>query len=242
MTTGSQTVLILGAGINGCALARELALNGVSVWVVDNADLATGATSGSSRLMHGGLRYLEYGEFDLVKESLAERARLLRLAPQFVRPLQLWIPVSNRLGGIIGAIGRFFGWKYWPAPNAERGVVLVRAGLAFYDAYAHDPHWPKHQLARTTQPGTLPVDAEKYRWLLSYFDAQVAFPECLTTALLEDARNVANKQGLDFRVLTYSKATLCDATVQIMPVAENLARDGNDRPGRDHQRHRRLGG
>lgn len=222
MTTGSPTVLILGAGINGCALARELALNGVSVWVVDCADLAAGATAGSSRLVHGGLRYLEYGEFDLVKESLAERARLVRLAPQFVRPLQLWIPVSSRLGGAIGAIGRFFGWKYWPVPKAERGALLVRAGLAFYDAYTHDPHWPKYQVARTSQPGTLRVDSKKYRWLLSYFDAQVAFPECLTTALLEDACNLSEKQGLDFRVMTYSKATLCGSTVQIVPVAENL--------------------
>jgi glycerol-3-phosphate dehydrogenase len=222
MTTGSPTVLILGAGINGCALARELALNGVSVWVVDCADIAAGATAGSSRLVHGGLRYLEYGEFDLVKESLAERARLVRLAPQFVRPLQLWIPVASRLGGAIGAIGRFFGWKYWPAPKAQRGVVLVRAGLAFYDAYAHDPHWPKYSIARTSQPGTMRVDAKKYRWLLSYFDAQVAFPECLSAALLEDARNISEVQGLDFRVLTYSKATLCGQTVQILPIAEEL--------------------
>lgn len=222
MTTGSPTVLILGAGINGCALARELALNGVSVWVVDCADIAGGATAGSSRLVHGGLRYLEYGEFDLVKESLAERARLVRLAPQFVRPLQLWIPLSSRLGGAIGAIGRFFGWKYWPAPKAERGMVLVRAGLSFYDAYAHDPHWPRYQVARASQPGTLRVNSKKYRWLLSYFDAQVAFPECLTTALLEDARNLSEERGLDFRVMTYSKATLCDRTVQIVPLVDNL--------------------
>jgi glycerol-3-phosphate dehydrogenase len=222
MTTGSPTVLILGAGINGCALARELALNGVSVWVVDSADIAAGATAGSSRLVHGGLRYLEYGEFDLVKESLAERARLVRLAPQFVRPLQLWIPVASRLGGVIGAIGRFFGWKFWPAPKAQRGVVLVRAGLVFYDAYAHDPQWPKYQVARTSTPGTLPVDAGKYRWLLSYFDAQVAFPECLTAALLEDARSISETQGLDFRVLTYSKTTLSGSTVQVVPMADNV--------------------
>src|SRR5262245_38518949 len=107
MTAEAQVVLILGAGINGAALARELALNGVSVWVVDSADIAAGATSGSSRLVHGGLRYLEYGEFDLVKESLAERARLVRLAPQFVRPLRLWIPAETRFGGLTSAVGRF---------------------------------------------------------------------------------------------------------------------------------------
>ena len=81
MSTASHVVLVLGAGINGCAIARELLLAGVSAWVVDRADIASGATAGSSRLIHGGLRYLEYGEFDLVKESLAERTRLLRLGP-----------------------------------------------------------------------------------------------------------------------------------------------------------------
>ena len=93
-------VLILGAGINGCAVARELALNGVPVWIVDTNDISYGATSRSSRLIHGGLRYLEYGEFRLVRESLAERRRLLDLAPQFVRPLRLFIPVRRRTGGL----------------------------------------------------------------------------------------------------------------------------------------------
>ncbi len=75
-----QPVLILGAGINGAALARELAWQGVPVVVVDAGDLASGATAYSSRLIHGGLRYLEYAEFGLVAESLAERARLVNLA------------------------------------------------------------------------------------------------------------------------------------------------------------------
>src|SRR5262245_1195285 len=106
-----QPVLILGAGINGAALARELVVNGVPVWLVGIADIAAGATAASSRLIHGGLRYLEYGELDLVRESLDERTRLLRLAPQFVRPLRLFIPVRNRLGGWGAAIWRLFGGR-----------------------------------------------------------------------------------------------------------------------------------
>src|SRR5262245_379448 len=86
-------VLIVGAGINGAAVARELTLNGVSVVVVDANDIAFGATSRSSRLIHGGLRYLERGDFALVRESLRERAILLKAAPDFVRPLRLRIPV-----------------------------------------------------------------------------------------------------------------------------------------------------
>ena len=66
--------MILGAGINGCSVARELVLNGVDVWLVEKNDIAFGATSRASRLIHGGLRYLEYADFHLVRESLNERS------------------------------------------------------------------------------------------------------------------------------------------------------------------------
>src|ERR1700686_5324093 len=102
-------VLILGAGINGCSVARELVLNGVGAWIVDAFDIAYGATSRSSRLIHGGLRYLEYGDFRLVRESLVERARLCRLAPHLVEPLRLYIPVARRTGGLLQSAGRFLG-------------------------------------------------------------------------------------------------------------------------------------
>ncbi|MFM8377697.1 MAG: FAD-dependent oxidoreductase, partial [Planctomycetia bacterium] len=81
------TVVVLGCGINGAALARELLLSGVRVVVVEAGDIACGATAWSTRLVHGGLRYLEYGEVGLVRESLHERDRLVRLAPHLVRPL-----------------------------------------------------------------------------------------------------------------------------------------------------------
>src|SRR5579859_7583382 len=138
MPVERRPVLILGAGINGAALARELLLGGISVVVVDTGDLAGGATAYSSRLIHGGLRYLEYGEFDLVRESLAERTRLLRQAPHLVRPLKLYIPISNRLGGLRKSVGRFFGWNApgTTRPGPPRGLWLVRAGLSLYDRYA----------------------------------------------------------------------------------------------------------
>ena len=84
-----KTVVVLGAGINGAAVARELLLSGVSVVMVDASDIASGATAWSTRLIHGGLRYLEYGELGLVRESLAERNRLVRLAPHLVKPLEV---------------------------------------------------------------------------------------------------------------------------------------------------------
>src|SRR5947207_14048429 len=105
----AQPVLVLGGGINGAAVARELVLNGLPVWLVDTADLAFGATAYSSRLIHGGLRYLEFGEFSLVRESLDEPARLLKLAPHLVKPLRLFIPVRSSWGGLPQAPGKFIG-------------------------------------------------------------------------------------------------------------------------------------
>lgn len=198
-------VLILGAGINGAALARELALNGVSVTVVDTADLASGATAYSSRLIHGGLRYLEYGEFDLVRESLAERTRLLRLAPQFVRPLRLFIPVRRRLGGLVPAVCRFLGWEGKSAykGHAERGLWLVRLGLRLYDAYARDPSLPRYEVHRANAPHTPRTDAAAYRWECAYWDAQIRYPERFVIALFHDARLAAAETGAAFELLTY---------------------------------------
>jgi len=216
-----EPVLILGAGINGCALARELLLNGVSAWIVDVADAAAGATSYSSRLIHGGLRYLEYGEFDLVRESLAERTRLLRLAPQFVRPLRLFIPAGNRSGGFSSAIGRFVGWgkSSKKAATSDRGLWLIRSGLTLYDLYARDKSLPRHTVSPVEEPGALPVDASRYRWLCGYSDAQITYPERFVMALLRDAQELAQSGGLDFRLLTYHEAGLNGPVATIASVA-----------------------
>ncbi|HVX10410.1 MAG TPA: glycerol-3-phosphate dehydrogenase/oxidase [Pirellulales bacterium] len=217
-------VLILGAGINGAALARELVLGGLPVVVVDTGDLARGATAYSSRLIHGGLRYLEYGEFDLVRESLAERTRLLRLAPHLVRPLKLFIPVRNRWGGVLESARRFF--KRPPKPGAkpaERGLWLVRAGLTLYDWYARDPALPRHHVLSPQNPTAPPVDARRYRSLCAYYDAQVRYPERFVVALLDDADRLAAEQKIEFRVLTYHRAALDGSRITIHPIAGDEA-------------------
>ncbi|HVC95188.1 MAG TPA: glycerol-3-phosphate dehydrogenase/oxidase [Pirellulales bacterium] len=218
------TVLILGAGINGAALARELVLGGISVVVVDTGDLASGATSYSSRLIHGGLRYLEYGEFDLVRESLAERTRLLRQAPHLVRPLKLYIPVSNRLGGLRRSVGRFLGWNARGAarPGPPRGLWLVRAGLALYDRYARDPLLPRHATCTVAEERDVRVARDRYRWLCSYYDAQVMFPERFVVDLLDDARHAAGATGATFRLFTYHRATLDGRTATVRAPGNEL--------------------
>jgi glycerol-3-phosphate dehydrogenase len=215
-----SSVLILGAGINGAALARELALNGVGSVVVDVHDIASGATAHSSRLIHGGLRYLEYGEFDLVRESLEERTRWLRLAPQFVRPLRLFIPIRNRRGGLLAGARTFLGLK----PRAvrgrpkHRGLWAIRVGLWLYDVYAHDLTLPRRRLFKSRSPEVVRVDSAKYRWMYSFSDAQIVYPERFTLALLEDARQIAEAAGVKFQIYTYHRAALDGATAKISPI------------------------
>jgi glycerol-3-phosphate dehydrogenase len=215
-----NSVLILGAGINGAALARELALNKLGVVLVDRQDIASGATSYSSRLIHGGLRYLEYGDFALVRESLGERTRLLRLATQFVHPLRLFIPVQNRFGGLMSAARRFLGLKDRPHPGRvmHRGLWTVRFGLWLYDKYARDPTLPKHESHRSTDPSVIQVDHAIYPWVCSFSDGQIVFPERFTLALLNDARQIAQANGTEFRVLTYHEAALAGPTATIRRV------------------------
>lgn len=222
----AQPVLILGAGINGCCVARELALNRVPVVIVDLHDIATGATAKSSRLIHGGIRYLEYGDFGLVRESLEERKRLLRLAPQFVRPLRLHIPVRRRTGGLVQSGVRFLkfdrhAWGRWLSrrlPAAERGLWTVRIGLWLYDLIARDPALPRHAVLRVDGMAPPRVDPGKYHWLCGYSDAQILSPERFVIALLDDARQAAEAGGVGFQVLTYHRATLNGRAAQLHPV------------------------
>ena len=131
MSAATPTVLVLGAGINGAALAREVALNGLNVVVVDHRDVASGTTAYSSRLIHGGLRYLEYAEFEpgFREVRWPSCTRWLRLAPQFVRPLRLFIPIRNRRGGIWTAAKRFLhlGNPDGASKPEHRGLWAVRS-------------------------------------------------------------------------------------------------------------------
>ena len=109
--SGACDLLVIGGGINGVGIARDGAGRGLKVLLCDKGDLAGATSSASSKLIHGGLRYLEHGDFRLVREGLAEREVLLRMAPHLVRPLSFVLPQGP----------------------GSRPAWLVRAGLFLYD-------------------------------------------------------------------------------------------------------------
>jgi glycerol-3-phosphate dehydrogenase len=126
-------ILIIGGGINGCAIAREAALNGLSVLLVEKDDLAAHTSSASTKLIHGGLRYLEYYEFKLVREALQERERLLKAAPHLIYPMHFVLPHEH----------------------AVRPWWLVRLGLLLYDTIGGRITLPRSRSLRKSDTGYL---------------------------------------------------------------------------------------
>lgn len=177
-------VLILGGGVNGVAVFRELALNGVSALLIDNADFCRGATGASSRMAHGGLRYLENREFKLVAESARERNRLLHHAAHFTHPLEVTVPLSTYLRGLPGSILRFLGLDWKGSTFSTAGLEIA---LALYEYLGRKERaLPRHKtvLAREKFPRRL---AQRYKAVVSYFDARIRNPEALVLEMIEEA-------------------------------------------------------
>ena len=181
------SVLILGGGVNGVGLLRELALQGVDCLLTDKSDFVAGASSKSSRMIHGGLRYLENREFRLVRESLFERNRLLDNAAHCVTPLQTTIPLFSWLGGLLRSTLIFWGISVRPG---SRGALIVKMGLWFYDFVTRkDRRTPKHYLTSKGESlRTIPGLNPSIVATASYWDAEISQPERLCIELIQDAR------------------------------------------------------
>ena len=222
MTHTPPTIAILGGGINGAAVARELAICGANVTLFERGDIACGATAWSTRLVHGGLRYLEYGELDLVRESLTERERLVQLAGHLVEPLPFYIPLERRTGGLFAAAARLLGahrLARWFAGGRPRGSWTVGIGLWLYDRLSGSD-WPQHRLHRSGEPGQPEVDPRRYPLGASYVDAQMLFPERFTVELLCDAEQVAAALGTQMTVATHREVhAAADGTLHAEPNA-----------------------
>jgi len=223
--TDTPDVLIIGAGINGIATFRDLALQGVSVVLVDRKDFSSGSSAASSHMVHGGIRYLENGEFRLVKESLQERNRLLVNAPHLVKPLLTVIPIFSTFSGMLSAPLKVFTHKSG-APK-ERGALLIKLGLIMYDSFGRAKgSLGRHRfLGRKKSLHEVPGLNKDVKYSAHYYDAAMAKPERLALDVLLDGL----AEGDHARAYNYVGATgispdgieltdqLTGATVSVSP-------------------------
>ena len=194
-------VLIIGGGVNGIGTFRDLALQGVEVLLVERDDFCSGASAASSHMMHGGLRYLENGEFRLVREALHERNRLLQNAPHYVHPLPTTIPIFRWFSGILNAPLKFLGWLDRPS---ERGALVIKLGLTLYDWFTRDSQMmPGHHFTgRGESLRQRPLLNPDILLTATYYDAWLPYPERLCLELIADAEE-SNPQA---RALNYVAA------------------------------------
>ncbi|MGB7590150.1 MAG: glycerol-3-phosphate dehydrogenase/oxidase [Terriglobia bacterium] len=192
------SALIMGGGINGVGLLRELALQDIDTLLVEKSDFCSGTSAASTRVIHGGLRYLENREFRLVKESLRERNRLLKNAPHYVRPLPTTIPMFDWTAGLLCALGKFLGLR---VPPHDRGALTFKIGLSFYDQFAgrRNP-LPRHSFS--SRRAALALRPQLNKGIVctaTYYDACISYPERLCLELVLDAeRQCSGVQALNY--------------------------------------------
>ena len=194
-------MIIIGAGINGAGIARDAAMRGLKVLLIDKSDIGSGTTSASTRLIHGGLRYLEHFEFGLVRESLRERETLLKIAPHLVRPLPISIPIYKQ---------------------SKRGRATIRAGMIAYDLLSVGKSLPRHRMLSRGEtlkqsPG---LNAEGLLGSALYFDAQIEFAERLVV------ENVLAARSHGAEVFIYTRVTNLAAEGNLVSGVEFASEDG----------------
>jgi glycerol-3-phosphate dehydrogenase len=168
LTSSVLDVLVVGGGIVGCGIARDAALRGLRVGLIEREDVGAGTTSRSTRLVHGGLRYLELLDFGLVRQDMREREILIRIAPHLVRPLPFLVPMYG-----------------WPAWKRDR----LRVGMLMYDLLSYDKSLPRHSFLdrQATLAAEPQLNPKGLQGAARYYDAQVELPERLALANAIDA-------------------------------------------------------
>jgi glycerol-3-phosphate dehydrogenase len=179
------SVIIIGGGINGSGLFRDLCLQGVDCLLIEKDDFCSGASAAPSRLIHGGIKYLETGEFRLVKQSLVERNLLIKNAPHYAKPLPTVLPIYSWFGGIVPSVLRFFGRS---VRMNDRGTAITEVGLQLYDLFGrHFRGMPRHSLwSRTRALAEMPDLTPKIVAAGLYYEGQVTHAERLGLELVLD--------------------------------------------------------
>lgn len=187
--TGTGTpydVIVVGAGINGLGIARDAALRGLRVVVLEQDDLCSGVSAWSGRLVHGGLRYLEHRDFALVRESLRERERLFRLAPHLVKPQRLIMPLYR---------------------HNRRPAWLIRLGMIAYDVLSFDKRTNRHEVlsASATRARFDGIATDGLTGAVVFTDGQVEYAErlCVEVALaaVGDGAEIRTKARVEEPIL-----------------------------------------
>ena len=197
-TNPEVSVLIVGAGINGIGTYRDLTLNGVDTLLIDRGDFCSGASAASSHMAHGGIRYLENGEFRLVREAVRERNRMIQNAPHIVSPLPTAIPMFKYFSGLFNAPLKFLGLLEKPS---ERGSVIIKLGLMMYDAYTGKTRTvPRHQfMMRSESLKHWPRINPEVVTTAVYYDGLISDPERLALEILLDAEaDSPNARSLNY--------------------------------------------
>jgi glycerol-3-phosphate dehydrogenase len=169
-----------------------LALQGVDVLLVEKSDFCSGTSAAMTRIIHGGLRYLENAEFRLVREALQERNRLFKNAPHYVKPMPTVIPIFNWMSGIMPGIRNLLNL---PTKPGNRGALLIKTGLTLYDFLAgRKSPLPRHRFnsgraARTRRPALNPGVI----CTATYYDAKITYPERLCLELVQDAESACSQ-------------------------------------------------
>jgi glycerol-3-phosphate dehydrogenase len=163
-------LIVVGAGINGAGVARDAAMRGLRVLLLDKGDISSGTTQWATRLIHGGLRYLEYYEFALVRESLRDREAILHIAQHLVKPLGFLVPIYDR---------------------SSRGPLMIRLGMNVYDVLSYDRSMDRHKMlsrkkVQDREPG---LNQEGLKAAAFYYDAQVEYAERVAVENAISARN-----------------------------------------------------
>ena len=200
-------LFIIGGGINGCGIARDAAGRGLSVTLAEQGDLAQATSSASTKMFHGGLRYLEYFEFRLVREALEERETLLAAMPHISWPMRFVLPLHRDMRFESDTPTSRLLSMVMPWMKGRRPAWLIRLGLFLYDTMGGRKVLPAtRSLDLTTDPAGRPLKA-KFRRAYEYSDCWV-----------EDSRlvvlNARDAQARGATILTETRVTAARRTAE----------------------------